>query len=107
MSIDRRITTPEGYLLDFEWDGETVVRRFTEPKSYHTKVHNAELRKSEVPRETVLGRPALSMDEVDRYTIAKLFPGINSADTQERSREWRRFIASPLSEPYRVIENVN
>ncbi len=107
MGVDRRIITPEGYALDFEWDGDVVTRAFWEPRSLATKQHNVELRKHDVPKDTALGRPALSMDEVDRYTIAKLFPGINSADAKERSKEWRRFIASPLSAPYRVIDNVS
>ena len=107
MAIDRREITPEGYLFDYEWEDEKITRRFSQPRSYYTKLHNAELRKHDVPRETAMGRPALSLDEVDRYTIAKLFPGINSFDPQERSQAWKTFIKSPLSEPYRVIRNVS
>ena len=105
MSIDRRITT-DGFHLDFEWDGDVVTRRITQPKARETLLVNKELRKEKL-HETKLGmRPALRMEEVDRYTIAKLFPGINSADSKERSDAWTKFIKSPLSFPYRVQDTI-
>jgi hypothetical protein len=107
MTTKWRETTPEGLVLDYEQDGERVTRAMYEPRSLATKLHNAELRKHDVPRDTPLGRPALSMEMVDIYTASKLFPDLMSPDADSRNKAWRKFIASPMSDPYKVIDGVN
>ncbi len=100
---------PLGYIIDYEFDGldnGKLSRTFWQPHSLEVKLHNKELRKdSQFGADSLVGRWALSMDEIDRYTIGKLFPGINSLDAEERAQEWRRFLRSPLSEPYKVRED--
>lgn len=100
MSVDRWEREGE-YVIGYEWDGLTVTRGIWQPRARATLELNKELRKEELPSGPQ-GLWCLSMNEIDRKTIAKLFPGIDAPDRDERNREWRRFMASPLSEPYRV-----
>lgn len=88
----------------YEWDGFTVTRAEYQPKGRATKQFNQELQKMDL-QESQLGKWALQMDELDRKHVAKLFPGIDAHDREDRNKEWRRFLKSPLSAPYRVQRN--
>lgn len=92
----------DNFVHAYEWDGFTVTRAEFEPKGRATKELNKELRKYDLKDNKHMGKWALSMDELDRKHVGKLFPGINSLDREDRNKEWRRFLKSPLSEPYRV-----
>lgn len=91
----------DGFVHAYEWDGFNVTRAEFEPKGKATKELNKEIRKYDLD-ETSAGKWVLSMDELDRKHVAKLFPGIDALDPEDRNKEWRRFLVSPLSEPYRV-----
>ena len=101
MTIDRREYV-DGYVIGYEWDGTTVTRGIMQPKIAQTLELNKELRKEHIPASPLLGRWALSMDELDRKAVSRLFPDVDAPDPAIRSKAWRQFFASPLSEPYRV-----
>jgi hypothetical protein len=45
----------------------------------------------------------LRIPEQDYYALLRLFPNLNNnRDAMAREDEWKRFMVSPLSEPYRV-----
>lgn len=50
------------------------------------------------------GRVALRIPEFDYKFIRAMFPDLASRDATTRSKGWKKFAASPLSEPYRVEE---
>ena len=86
----------------YEWDGFTVTRAEYSPASLQAKRWNQEARKIDLKGDDQLGKHALSMSELDRKHVARPFPGIDAPTAEDRNKEWRRFLASPLSEPYRV-----
>jgi hypothetical protein len=102
--VDRR-EVMDGYILDYEWDGTTATRRILQPKGRATKLLNMELRKEDLG-ETMMGKWAFSMDELDRVHVARLFPGIDADNAEDKDKEWKRFARSPLSKPYRVQEKL-
>ena len=98
--------------LDIEKTGRDdyrFTRTWWDTEGPALREHNSELRKAEGLGEDamggLIGRWALSMNELDRYTVGKMFPGINSFDAEERSKEWVRFLKSPLSAPYKVRDD--
>lgn len=104
MTIDKREYV-DGYVLGYEWDGTTVTRGIMQPKIAQTLALNSELRKTHIPASS-MGRWALSMDELDRKAVSRLFPEVDAPDPEIRSKAWKRFFASPLSEPYRVRDKI-
>lgn len=48
------------------------------------------------------GGVALAIPELDYAVIQRMFPDVTSQDPQERTNAWKRFLKSPLSEPYRL-----
>ncbi len=57
------------------------------------------------PRDSGMGHVALSIPEYDYFILQIRFPELASRDAGVRLAAWKRFIASPLSEPYRVHRN--
>lgn len=54
------------------------------------------------PRDTGMGKVALSWPEFDYYVCMHRFPELNSRDAEIRLKATRKFMASPVSEPYKV-----
>lgn len=104
MTIDRREYV-DGYVIGYEWDGTTVTRGIMQPKIRETLELNKRLRNEHIPASH-MGRWALSMDELDRKAVSKLFPDVDAPDPETRAKAWRRFFASPMSEPYRVRDKL-
>ena len=104
MSVERWEREGE-FLIGYEWDGYTVTRGIFQPRAAATLELNKELRKTTLSDGPV-GRWALSMNDIDRRALARLFPDINSPDAELRTKAWKRFMASPLSEPYKVRDKV-
>lgn len=50
----------------------------------------------------VMGRVVLSIPELDFYVLKHRFPDLASPDNEIRTRAYKKFLASPLSEPYRI-----
>jgi len=44
----------------------------------------------------------LSIPELDYAILQALYPELNSRDATERTKAWKKFAASPESEPYRL-----
>jgi hypothetical protein len=44
----------------------------------------------------------LRIPEPDYYMLIELFPELNSPDGETQTRAWQRFLANPISDPYRV-----
>jgi predicted secreted Zn-dependent protease len=47
-------------------------------------------------------RCALSIPELDYYVLLQRFPDLASPDAATKTSAWKKFIRSPLSEPYRL-----
>lgn len=62
---------------------------------------NQEIKKHKLRKLQTMGWE-LSIPPADFKMIEMMIPALSSADAQERNAAWRDFIASELSEPYRV-----
>lgn len=79
----------------------------------HAPARQAHLSRIKRIRERTLPKPpgqdfgylALSIPEFDYYVLQQRFPDLKSPDHEIRLKAWKKFIASPLSEPYRVNRN--
>ena len=75
---------------------------------------DAELRKVEARRNNPgsvkdvdgLGRCALTIPQHDFQRLIKLFPDLVCPDGLEQTLAWRKFMKSPLSEPYRNFRKI-
>lgn len=43
----------------------------------------------------------LTIPQLDYQRLMKAYPALNSFDTVEQTKAWKRFLRSPESEPYR------
>lgn len=53
-------------------------------------------------KDLTFGRQVLSIPELDWELIRALYPELEAPDNEIRTKAWRKFMASPDSEPYRV-----
>jgi hypothetical protein len=67
---------------------------------------NEYLRVTDGTRDPEWGRWALSIPVDDHAALVKLLPDLQSHDAIERTKAWAKFMASPLSLPYRVTEKI-
>jgi hypothetical protein len=51
------------------------------------------------------GYVALNIPEQDFYALRKLYPDLTAPDHEVRRKAWQAFVASPFSEPYRVVRS--
>ena len=47
------------------------------------------------------GRCMLTIPQLDYQRLMKAYPALNSHDTHEQTKAWKRFLRAPESEPYR------
>ncbi len=47
------------------------------------------------------GRCMLTIPQLDYQRLMKAYPALNSLDTAEQTKAWKRFLRSAESEPYR------
>lgn len=57
------------------------------------------------PRRLDDGEVTFRIFEADFFALRKLFPELAARDGKTRFEAWKRFAASPFSEPFRVTRN--
>ncbi len=62
---------------------------------------NQEIKKHQLRKLQTMGWE-LCIPPADYRMLEIMLPGLRAEDAQERNAAWREFIASDLSEPYRV-----
>lgn len=103
----------------FSTDG-TLVRRtvfsgdgmahgvLMQPDRLAILARNAELRKNPqaLKNENIGVQVELTIPEVDLYYLKKALPDLDSPDALTRSIAWKKFMASPDADIYRIRERV-
>jgi hypothetical protein len=57
------------------------------------------------PRRLDDGEVTFRIFEADFFALRKLYPELAACDGKTRFEAWKRFAASPFSEPFRVTRN--
>jgi len=63
---------------------------------------NQALRNERPQNDLTFGRQVASIPFEDYYQAIRDYPGLKSADKQERERAWAQFLARPESQKYKV-----
>jgi hypothetical protein len=54
-----------------------------------------------IMKDAPFGRAMLTIPQLDYQRLIKAYPALNSLDTVEQTKAWKRFLRSPESEAYR------
>ena len=72
-------------------------------RDYVEIAFNLEMAKAEDSvRDLSFGRMMFSIPEDHRRILALIFPGIDSPDGKERTKEWKKIMKHELTLPYRI-----
>jgi len=68
----------------------------------HIKFNLAMAKAEDSVRDLTFGRMMFSIPEDHRRILALIFPGIDSEDAKDRTKEWKKLMKNDLTIPYRV-----
>lgn len=78
-----------------------LVREFYQP-SREAVLENVKRRRIEgINVDAPFGRNMLTIPQLDYQRLIRHYPALNSHDTVEQTKAWKRFLRSPESEAYR------
>jgi hypothetical protein len=86
-------------------DGTVARSRSYQPNRAAILKQNRELRKSpDAVRTTSFGKLELDIPITDWKVLGKFFPGLDDPSHPDHKWQMRRFLKSPASDPYRIVE---
>lgn len=92
-----------GILQGWRVEGGTLVRSRSQPDRVQLLEHNQELRNNPgALRDMSFAGLEMNLPELDYYLLIEQYPDLNSPDAEIKTKAWRKFMASPLADPYRV-----
>lgn len=103
MSFKKRLQR-DGYQTVVEFDGRHLKSHREQADRAAILRRNAELRKTDAIKRTDGLRLALDIPMVDLQMLEKWYPGISNPGHPDYKWQMRRFLKSPVSEPYRVSQ---
>ena len=99
-----------GMLTRFRMEGDHLVRARYQPERKMILDHVAQRRidKSVPDKSEALGRPALTIPELDYWDLIAKYPDLDPkvGDAQTQTRAWLKFMNSSASRIYRNFDRV-
>jgi len=98
------LTHFDGVLLhQFRMEGDTLVRKQTQPNQDKIKNWNKELRKNKgALGHLSFGGLELNIPEVDYEALVIKYPDLRCKDSLTRTLAWTKFMATSEADPFRV-----
>ncbi len=78
-----------------------LVRENYQPSRNAVLEATKQRRNEGVMQDAPFGRCELTIPQLDYQRLIRAYPALNSHDTVEQTKAWKRFLRSPESEPYR------
>ena len=78
-----------------------LVRENYQPSREAVLEQTKQRRNAGVMKDAPFGRCMLSIPQLDYQRLIRAYPALNSHDTVEQTKAWKKFLRSPESEAYR------
>lgn len=78
-----------------------LVRENYQPNRTAVLENTKRRRIEKINVDAPFGRNMLTIPQLDYQRLIKFYPALNSHDTVEQTKAWKKFLRSPESEPYR------
>jgi hypothetical protein len=78
-----------------------LVREFYQPSREAVLEDTKQRRLAGINIDAPFGRCMLTIPQLDYQRLMRAYPALNSLDTVEQTKAWKKFLRSPESEAYR------
>ena len=96
-----RRSSPDDVKTRVWFEGGHIVREHYQPTRKAILEAIKQRRNAGTMIDAPFGRCELSIPELDYHRLIRAYPALNSHDTVEQTKAWKRFLRSAESEPYR------
>lgn len=83
------------------FENGAIVRENYQPSRTAELERIKQRRNAGVMIDAPFGRCMLTIPQLDYQRLMRAYPALNSFDTVEQTKAWKRFLRSPESEPFR------
>ena len=99
--MQQRRSLPDDVKQRVWFEGGHLVRENYQPSRKAVLEATKQRRNAGVMKDAPFGRCELSIPQLDYQRLIAHYPALNSLDTVEQTKAWKRFLRSAESEAYR------
>ncbi len=96
-----RRSSPDDVKTRVWFEHDRLVREHYQPSREAVLEQTKQRRNAGTMKDAAFGRCMLTIPQLDYQRLIRAYPALNSHDTVEQTKAWKKFLRSPASEAYR------